>query len=632
MPLSASDSIRVAPASAVCFAIGLLTGLTAFWDGLYGLSRWAPVALGVLVVLVLLAFLRPVPPTGPAAAAVAAVAGIWLLSLASTLWAESTDQAQVEAGRWLLYAAYLAALLPLLRGPGQVRALLAGATTAICVVAGYVAVRFLAGTGTAMFLGNRLQDPLGYVNGQTSLLMLGTWPFLALAEHARRPGWRAGALAGAVALAGMALLGGTRAVLPVFAVSAALMLALLPGRVRRAWLLVAFTAGLAIALPGALTVAQAAAPTDSDLRLALALVALAAVVAGGAWFGAERFFTGRPEAAGRLGAITPRLLGGIVVVVVIAGLAAGAGRISTAWEDFKASSQASSTDSRLLQSGGARYDYWRVSLNDLVERPVGGEGAGNWDLTYYPHRRTGDDTRQPHSLLFQTLAELGLAGGTLLLLAIGAVGYAMWRRRLDAVAKPILIAGGGMFALWLLHTSVDWLHIVPGLTLLSLCGAAAVLAPWRGPSGGSRRAVRVAVPVVAVAVAAAGFLTVGRVALADQHVTDGYGLVAGDPAEALRESRSALDLNGASLQARYLEGAALARGGDYEGARGALLAATREEPHDFVTWQLLGDLAARRLDIVPAGRYYTRAHQLNPRDVELRDLAAFPRLGIPANR
>ena len=78
-----------------------------------------------------------------------------------------------------------------------------------------------------------------------------------------------------------------------------------------------------------------------------------------------------------------------------------------------------------------------------------------------------------------------------------------------------------------------------------------------------------------------------------------------------------LDLNDEALPAYYLEAAAWARLDEYARARAALNAAAAREPHDFVTYALLGDLATRRGDDVQALRDYRRARGLNPRNQAL---------------
>lgn len=100
------------------------------------------------------------------------------------------------------------------------------------------------------------------------------------------------------------------------------------------------------------------------------------------------------------------------------------------------------------------------------------------------------------------LAETGLVGGLALAGFVGAVLAALWRR-LHAdqgeAAAGVALAAGGIFALWLAQTSVDWLHLIPGLSAIALAGAAILLEPWMaarslpaagGPSEAARALAR----------------------------------------------------------------------------------------------------------------------------------------------
>ena len=82
----------------------------------------------------------------------------------------------------------------------------------------------------------------------------------------------------------------------------------------------------------------------------------------------------------------------------------------------------------------------------------------------------------------QTLAELGLVGMLFLLLFVGAVVAGLWRQSRRALERPerriVAVAAGGAFIAWLTHTSVDWLHNIPGVTGIALCAAAALVSPW----------------------------------------------------------------------------------------------------------------------------------------------------------
>jgi Flp pilus assembly protein TadD len=87
----------------------------------------------------------------------------------------------------------------------------------------------------------------------------------------------------------------------------------------------------------------------------------------------------------------------------------------------------------------------------------------------------------------------------------------------------------------------------------------------------------------------------------------------GDAERALQDARRSLSLNRHDVMTYIAASAAYAQRNEYQLARGSLLAATREEPFNFVPWALLGDLATRRGDLAQARRDYSKAAQLNPR-------------------
>ena len=181
--------------------------------------------------------------------------------------------------------------------------------------------------------------------------------------------------------------------------------------------------------------------------------------------------------------------------------------------------------------------------------------------------------------------------------------------------------------MWFVHTSVDWLHLIAGLTGIALCSAAVLVGPWRRQHGSGAGRPRIAVVAICGLAVLAGAVLVGRAALADRYLSDGREVLSTDPAEAIAKARDSLRLNDEDLDAYYLESAAWARLGDYRRARAKLAEATGREPHDFVPWALLGDLATRRGDDRQALRDYRRALSLNPRNQELVGLIRQVRAG-----
>jgi cytochrome c-type biogenesis protein CcmH/NrfG len=204
------------------------------------------------------------------------------------------------------------------------------------------------------------------------------------------------------------------------------------------------------------------------------------------------------------------------------------------------------------------------------------------------------------------------------------------RRGRESVERRLLaVAAGGAFTAWLAHTSVDWLHNLPGVTAIALAAAAALVAPWTRSGGRSHRGVlssrRIAVIAVAGVAVLAAADSIGRLALADHYRIAGRDKLQSNPVDALRIANRALAFNGQSVPALYIKSAAYARLGSYEGARAALVRAIQLEPYNAASWVLLGDIAVRRGDLGAARRAYDTAVRLDPKDDLIRSLAQNPR-------
>ena len=421
------------------------------------------------------------------------------------------------------------------------------------------------------------------------------------------------------------------------------LLVLVPGRLRRAWALLFAGAGVAVALPRLLELTSAGtAPhlPDGAARSAALGVAAGAAAAGLLWTlanayavrskGAERWL--RPAGAGALAVM---LTVAVAVGVVSSDrIADGINRQYDAFVDLGATrTSGASAVSRLTSGGGNRYDYWRVAWHAWQEHPVRGVGAGNYDGPYFAQRATTEDVRQPHSLPLQTLSELGLVGMGLLLVFLAGVGWGAARAvraaRMSPAAHVIAVASIGTFIAWLVHTSVDWIHLLPGVTASALaCAAllvrqiprAVVVAPAARPV---RR--RVAAAVLVAGVLALTAVSLSRQGLAEYFRDAARKDLAARPDEAVVQVDRSLRLDPESVEAYQLKAAALARFNQASAARRTLLDATHRESKDFVTWALLGDLAVRMGDFGEAHDAYSRAHNLNPRDQTLAALSRDPR-------
>lgn len=628
----------VVPAERLSLALVVLLGVTlgsgSAWRGLYDVSVWGPVALVILTCLVGSLIALPTRMSRLTAGCIGAFGLFAGFTTASTAWAESSSRAALEAQRWVLFTAILVLTVLLTRTDAHRRTLLVSLTGAGLAVAGYILFRILFGDAGGLFFRERLAEPLGYVNGQAAALLLLTWPLLALAEHHRHALIRGGAAAGACTVTGLALLAQSRGAALALLVSAVFVLIAFPGRVQRGWLFVVVTLGLGLAAPDLLAVYSGnpdavMPPPETIVRRAGWLLVGGSLASGIAWALMTHLVRERLAVAPAWRSM--KLIGtGGLVVLLIAGTAVLVGiigdpvdRVRTQVDQFTQIDSGTSEGPRFLAGGSNRYDYWRVALLEFQAEPVRGVGAGNYTRDYFRLRETPEDVRQPHSFELQAAAELGAIGLALAIaLLLGLVGAAvLWgRRAAQGLRDPAIgVAAGGMVSLWVAHTSVDWLHLIPSVTGVAICAAGVLLEVPNGKPNLSRgRLVVVAGTVVLIVFAASG---IGRLTLAAHLRSQSEAALSDDADLAVRRANQALRLESGNIEALFIKAAAIARLGDYRGARATLQQAAEEEPHNFLPRALLGDLAVRRGDIATALRQYEAALTLNPRDESLERAA-----------
>jgi UDP-GlcNAc:undecaprenyl-phosphate/decaprenyl-phosphate GlcNAc-1-phosphate transferase len=642
------------PSLPIVVVFGITAGASAFFAGFYDEGKWVPVGLVLLAVATAGAIARPPKVTRAGVLCLVSLAALGAWGLMSSAWAPSIFQATTEGNRLFVLAATLATAIVLVRTE-LIAAWLTGALAAgIGAVALYVLVGLVGSDPSHLFVSGRLDQPLGYINAQSTVFMMGFWLCFSVAE--RRTGWLAGAGAGtATLMACLALLPQSRGAVLAMIGSLVAVIALVPGnRIRRIAALAVIGACVAVAAGPILNVYSAGLggvmPQSAARNAAIAMV-VAALVAGAIW-GVAVLWVGRLVAERpSLGGTLTRAGVAALAVVAVLGLgvaAASAGRIenkvSDQWSAFvnlgakPGEDPNANATSRLASGAGARYDYWRVALDAFVENPILGVGAGNYDRPYFKARRTGEDIRQPHSFELQELAELGIVGGLLVAAFIGGLVIATLRMRRFAAASPLsatlMVAGVGVVSTWLIHTSVDWMHLMPGITGIALA-MVAVLALQRDPrpAGVPQRvhAGRLALrPAAMLAAGLAGLALVvsaaslSRQGLASLFLDRSESALAARPADALREANRSLRLDAENPRTYYVKAAALARFNQADAARRTLMQAVAKEPDDFVTWALLGDLAVRQERYADAARNYARASALNPVDTTLRELARNP--------
>jgi len=650
---------RSPAADGALLVLGLGAGLSPFFFAYYDTSVWVPIGLGLVAASAVAAVARPARPSGPGALALGGLLGLGVWSLISTAWAESVESALVNGNRWLAYGALLVLLLALLRSERRSALLLGAAGLGVAAVAISVLARLLGGNPGALFLGGRLNSPLGYINGEGCLFVIGFWLCFAAAESRRA--LVAGPAAGmATLMACLAMLSQSRGTALAMLFALVAVVAVVPGRTRRVYGLLVVAVGIALAAPKLLRVYEhsAGGSVSTEASHAAGRAALLAAIAAGLAWGlltlvwelavSSRAWSSRARTTGSWLLAIP-----IVVALVVAG--SSAQRIEhdarTQWHAFtnlaapSASATASTaSQSRLLSGGGNRYDYWRIAWRVWRENPILGVGAGNYPRPYYEQRATTEDIDQPHSVELQALSELGVVGALLLASFLGGIGWGIARMRPAAARSPLsralMVGAVGAVVAWLAQTTVDWMHLLPGLTAIAIA-AAAVLVRSRSPQSAaavagysrfgkafaSRPALALGASAVLVTLVVAG-ASLSRQGLAEIYRLRAQHELGAHPAAAITDANRSLDIDSDAMETYYVKAAALARFDQASAAQTVLRQALRHEPNNFVTWTLLGDISLRERRIGAAKRDYDRAHKLNPRDLALRALAANPSTGL----
>ncbi len=189
--------------------------------------------------------------------------------------------------------------------------------------------------------------------------------------------------------------------------------------------------------------------------------------------------------------------------------------------------------------------------------------------------------------------------------------------------------------------SGDWMHLLPGVTAIALCAAAALVrasARQRDPIRPPRDRAR-----------ARRLLLLGRrrsgaacwrsaerasCAPASRSTTSTAPAPPWRPTPP-RPSPTAsrcCSIDDANLDAYYVKAAGQARFDRAAAARSTLLQAAHEAPGAFITWTLLGDLETRAGDVTAARTYYRHALRLDPREPGLATLVADPNSGLATRR
>jgi tetratricopeptide (TPR) repeat protein len=541
----------------------------------------------------------------------------------SLLWTENTVQTAQEGFRLLAYLGAAAALLFVVRRE-TVPALLRGLLAAITLVSVY-------GLATRLFpdrLGSydpiatyRLSEPLGYWNGLAIFAAIGA--LVALGMLARDSSLTARCLAAAAfpILLCTIFFTFSRGGWAALGIGFLAALALDPRRLELAvaTMVVGIPAALALAAvlsSEALTERDAAlfAAVDQGRVVAVIVLACAALAAAGAValsFAEERLHPPRWLRVAFATLLALLAVGGAAAVLVSFG--GPVGLVEDAYDAFKAPPppDPEELERRLFSfSGNYRTEQWEVAWAGYQADPVVGSGAGTYEQYWNRHRPAAVIVRDAHSLYLETLAELGVVGLALLLVALGMPLLAA----LSVRREPLAVAAIGGYVAYLAHAAVDWDWELTGLSVCALaCGVAllALRTPRAAPlvPGAALRTGAAVVAIALAAIASVGLIAASATSASEEAVRASPP----DFAEAKEQARKARRWAPWSSEPWQRLGEAQLAAGELAPARDSFRKAIAKEPTDWQLWFHLAEASsgsARRTALAEASR-------LNPRSPEL---------------
>ncbi len=125
---------------------------------------------------------------------------------------------------------------------------------------------------------------------------------------------------------------------------------------------------------------------------------------------------------------------------------------------------AGATRDRLADVGGqTRVQYWKVSLAAFDDEPIIGTGVGTFAQRWDENRPFAENVTEGHSVLIETLGELGLVGAALIVATLTLMIVAFVVPAGDP--RPLRAVGLAAGVVWLMHACIDWDWELPVLTV-----------------------------------------------------------------------------------------------------------------------------------------------------------------------
>jgi len=593
-----------------------------------------------IAVLAVAAGLWPVARVSSAALAVGGLlAAFALLTLLSTVWADSAEGAFSEFNRASLYVAVFAlVVLACTRwslprwSDGLALGIVATAGLALftrCfpdVILTEETLRFLPLDFT------RLSYPLEYWNGLAIFTALAVPLLLRLVIAGDRP------LVGAIALLPFPVIGAvvyltsSRGGVATAVVGVLALLALAPyTRTVEAVViaLIGSAAGVAFVATRSTLVNDPGPQAAGQGHIAFALVLGSCVLTAALGYLTLRYVSSSLErGASRLGPRVRLALAALAVVCLAGGIVAA--HPVRLFEKFKrpppslavalANTSKNPIPQHLLSSGSSgRWQQWASALDEFRSAPAVGRGAGSFEAWWAEHGTVSGHIENAHSLYLETLGELGIVGLVLLVAAFAAGLVTGVRRALASTGETrvTIAALSAGFAAYAFAAGVDWMW---EMTVVSIVAFAMLGLLVSGSADGPealrplRRRWQVATRGGFAGVGLLAAAALGLSLLAERELQASNAAAArGDVAAALSRADSARKIEPWASRPYVQLALVSEQSGDYRAAEAWIQKAIARDRRNWQVWLLSArfEIGLGRYDAATAD--LRRARKLNPR-------------------
>lgn len=219
------------------------------------------------------------------------------------------------------------------------------------------------------------------------------------------------------------------------------------------------------------------------------------------------------------------------------------GVIVRQWNNFtKADSTLGNTDVRQRIneiSIASRLPGWKIAIKSFDSSPLHGLGADTFAISYYRLRPDDEIALQAHSLYLEAMAELGVVGLVLILIAVLVlIGACFVRSR--RTSRSLWVALGVVALVWAVHAGVDWDWEMPAVTMPVFALAGAALAR-RGSRKRLHPRYEIGLRVLIALAAVAAVVVAVRTTLSDEHLDSAVAAFnAGECPAAVTEARATI--------------------------------------------------------------------------------------------